>query len=67
VRFYTLAVVNYLISVAWIQGFHSWLGINYLVARTANIALAVGWNFLLYKHWVYRVEESGSMNQESGK
>lgn len=56
VRFYLLALINYLISVGWIHMFHSWFGVNYLVSRMTNIILSVGWNFLLYKHWVYKVK-----------
>lgn len=62
VRFYILAGGNYLFSVAWMwlftQHWHTVIiepaRYNYLLFRTANIALAVGWNFLLYKHWVYK-------------
>ena len=54
IRFYILSVINYFISIAWIIGFHDKLGIQYLLARTANIALSVAWNFLVYKYWVYR-------------
>lgn len=54
-RFYALAGVNYLISIAWMWTFNEHFGVNYLLVRLANIALAVGWNFLLYKHWVYRI------------
>ena len=61
VRFYLLALVNYFISVVWIQVFHSWFGVNYLVSRIINIILSVGWNFLLYKHWVYRVTAKPDM------
>lgn len=55
-RFYSLVGANYLFSIVWIHITHDWLGIQYILARTANIALAVSWNFLLYKYWVYRVE-----------
>jgi putative flippase GtrA len=61
VRFYSVAAMNYGISVAWIWFFtvHFHLVIfhpekyNYLAFRAANIVLAVAWNFLLYKFWVY--------------
>jgi len=66
VRFYLLALTNYLISVGWIYVFHSWFGANYLIARTANIILAVGWNFLLYKHWVYKQETRYMENDTTG-
>lgn len=53
VRFLILAGVNYLISVAWMYVFNEKFGINYLLVRLANVALAVAWNFLLYRFWVY--------------
>jgi len=61
VRFYLLAGANYLFSIAWMWLFSEHLGVNYLIARVANVALAVGWNFLLYKHWVYKGAESGEL------
>lgn len=56
IRFLTLAGCNYVISVGWMHLMHDRLSLNYLLARTANIALAVAWNFFLYKYWVYRVK-----------
>jgi putative flippase GtrA len=61
VRFYILAIANYAFSVVWIWIFtEHWHVVllepqkyNYLIWRTLNIMLAVGWNFLLYKFWVY--------------
>lgn len=52
-RFYSLAGINYIFSIGWMWFFHERLGFNYLIMRLTNIALAVAWNFLLYKHWVY--------------
>lgn len=54
-RFYALSAVNYVISVTWMGFFSHIFGEHwYLLIRLANIALATGWNFLLYKFWVYR-------------
>ena len=58
IKFLILAVFNYLFSVVWIYLLHDRFGVYYLYARTLNIALSVAWNFLLYKHWVYRSEPS---------
>lgn len=57
IKFLILAVCNYLFSVVWIYLLHDRFGVYYLYARTLNIALSVGWNFLLYKYWVYQVEK----------
>lgn len=54
VRFYFLAGFNYLVSVLWMWFFTEQLHVYYIIARLANVALAVAWNFLLYKHWVYK-------------
>lgn len=54
VKFYILAVANYFISIIWMGITHNYLQIHYLIARIANIILAVAWNFLLYRYWVYR-------------
>lgn len=54
-KFVSLALMNYLISVVWMWFFAHILAINYLIAKVANIVLAVSWNFLAYKYWVYRV------------
>lgn len=56
IKFFILAGMNYLIAVVWIWVGSHLLDINYLLARTSNIALAVAWNFLLYKYWVYHHE-----------
>lgn len=55
VRFYMLAGFNYLFSIAWMWVLNEQLYVNYLLARIVNIALAVSWNFLLYKKWVYKI------------
>ena len=53
-RFLLVAFVNYVFAVFWMWVFNEVLGLNYLLVRLANIALSVSWNFLIYKHWVYR-------------
>ena len=58
VRFFILAGLNYAISVVWMYIFNHKFGFNYLLVRIANIALSVAWNFLLYKYWVYKHEET---------
>ena len=57
VRFFILAGINYVTSIALMYIFNHKLGFNYLLVRVANIAISVAWNFLLYKYWVYKHEE----------
>ena len=53
IRYFSLAVVNYLIAIAWMWCFNEILGFNYLLVRLANIALSTVWNFLIYRFFVY--------------
>lgn len=54
IKYYLLAIFNYLVAIAWMWFFHNIFGQNYLIVRILNIALSVSWNFLLYKFFVYR-------------
>ena len=69
IRFYMVAGTNYLVAIGWMWFFtnlinlHQYIGyfgiseVNYyLIVRIVNMALAVSWNFLLYKFFVYRLE-----------
>lgn len=56
IKFLILAGGNYFFSLGWMWVLHHELGIHPIIARVANIILAVGWNFLLYKCWVYKTE-----------
>lgn len=53
IRFLIVAAFNFFFSIAWMYVFNGKFGLNYLLVRTANIALAVAWNFALYRYWVY--------------
>ena len=53
-KFAVVVICNYLFAIFWMWFFNHKLGFNYLLVRTANIVLAVSWNFLLYREWVYR-------------
>jgi len=54
VRFLLIAFANYIFAVIWMWFFNEILGYNYLLTRLANIIISVSWNFLIYKHWVYK-------------
>lgn len=53
-RFIILQIFNYCFGILWMLLFYEYVGINYLVARVANIVLFTSWNFLLYKKWVFK-------------
>lgn len=70
-RFLILVVGNYFFSVAWMWfwteallisfqpgGIFGERDIGYLIGRLLNVLLAVSWNFLLYKYWIYSVHNS---------
>ncbi|MFA7653565.1 MAG: GtrA family protein [Candidatus Magasanikbacteria bacterium] len=54
IKFLALYAGNYLFAIIWMWLFSEKLGWHYLAIRMANIILAVSWNFLLYKYWIYR-------------
>ncbi len=56
IRYVSLAAANYVFAVLSMYVFHQVLNIDYRIVRIASIALMVSWNFLLYKHWVYKDE-----------
>lgn len=54
IKFYLLAGWNYLFGIVWMWILNEGLNWNYLAVRVSGIILAVSWNFLLYKFWVYK-------------
>lgn len=54
IKFYLLAGWNYLFGIGWMWILNEVMLWNYLVVRVSGIILAVSWNFLLYKFWVYK-------------
>lgn len=56
VRYLTLAGLNYAFSVGSMYVFSDHFGYDYRLVRIGTIAVMVGWNFFLYKYWVYRNE-----------
>jgi putative flippase GtrA len=54
-RFGIVVAFDYFFSVAAMYVFNTRLGFDYRLVRLASIALAVSWNFFLYKYWVYAV------------
>lgn len=54
VRYLTLAGINYAVGVIFMYLFNEILGIDYLLVRLGTVLLAVSWNFLVFKYWVYR-------------
>jgi len=56
VRYIMLFGMNYVLAVLFMYIFNEHLGIDYRLVRIGTIALAMSWNFLLYRHWVFKIE-----------
>lgn len=56
-RYLVLYFFNYIIAIAWMWFWHNKLGFEPKLVRLINIILAVSWNFLLYKFFVYSDRE----------
>ncbi|MFH1292050.1 MAG: GtrA family protein [bacterium] len=54
IRFSMIVLFNYLFAIMWMWVWSDLFVLHYLSVRLANIVLSVSWNFLLYKHWVYK-------------
>ena len=54
IRYLTLAVFNYSFSVATMYLFNGIFDFDYRLVRLCTIIVAVSWNFLLFKYWVYK-------------
>ncbi|MFA5247671.1 MAG: GtrA family protein [Patescibacteria group bacterium] len=52
-RFSIVMIFNYSFSVSVMYIFNNRLKFDYRLIRLASIILAVSWNFLLYKYFVY--------------
>lgn len=69
-KFLILMLWNYIFAIGWMWLFTHVISFSvevyflgktrdlwYLVVRLVNIVLAVSWNFLIYKYWVYKEGE----------
>lgn len=65
-RFLAVSLLNYVIAGVWMWFFNQELGFQYLLVRTANVAVSVSWNFALYKYWVYQTADGGMVALENG-
>ncbi len=62
IKFFVVATGNYIFAIFWMWFWNQNFGFNYLIVRIVNIALAVAWNFLLYKEWVYKEYNPNTTN-----
>jgi putative flippase GtrA len=52
-RYLIMYFFNYIFAIAWMWLWHNKMGFEPKLVRLINIILAVSWNFLLYKFFVY--------------
>ncbi|HTX87023.1 MAG TPA: GtrA family protein [Candidatus Nanoarchaeia archaeon] len=66
-RFSIVVAFDYLFSVVTMYIFNEKLKLDYRLVRLASIALAVSWNFFLYKYWVYAgLSPAAAGDQDAG-
>lgn len=51
---YCLLVAFNTLAVDVIVNFVDWLGAGYQVGKVVSTIMITAWNFLLYKHWIFR-------------
>lgn len=51
---YCLLVAFNTIAVDLIVNGAEWLGLGYQIGKIVSTAMITAWNFLLYKHWIFR-------------
>lgn len=53
-RYVALVAFNYLLSILLMYVFHELIGLDYKLVRLGSIGLLFMFNFVVYKHWVYK-------------
>ncbi|WP_426978684.1 GtrA family protein [Pseudarthrobacter sp. O4] len=61
---YCLLVAFNTAAVDFIVNFAEWMGLGYQIGKIASTALITAWNFLLYKHWIFRSGSSAPSDSE---
>ena len=64
-RYGSLVVANYVITLAVVTTAGHMSDRWYLVAKLAVVAASTSWNFLLYRHWVFTPPRPTSSKQDS--
>jgi putative flippase GtrA len=52
-KYILLVIVNIVISDLIVTGFDA-VGWTYVIGKTAATILTTGWNYFLYRHWIFR-------------
>ena len=54
VRYMMLFAFNYTLAIFFMYLFNERVGIDYRLVRIGTIVLSMSWNFVLYRHWIFR-------------
>lgn len=78
IKFLLLMLWNYLFAIVWMwfwtklvdTSFYIAIGneqkdFGYMIIRFINIILAVSWNFLLYKYWIYSTKTQKAQKHQN--
>jgi putative flippase GtrA len=61
---YCLLVVFNTFAVDVIVNVIDWLGAGYQVGKVVSTIMITAWNFLLYKHWIFRAASAEASDSE---
>jgi putative flippase GtrA len=61
---YCLLVVFNTFAVDVIVNLIDWLGAGYQVGKVVSTIMITAWNFLLYKHWIFRAASAEASDSE---
>ncbi|WP_461171839.1 GtrA family protein [Arthrobacter sp. Z1-9] len=53
VKYLLLVVLNIVVSDVIVTGFDA-LGWSYIIGKTTATVLTTGWNYFLYRHWIFK-------------
>lgn len=63
---YCLLVVFNTLAIDVIVNVFDWLGAGYQVGKVVSTIMTTAWNFLLYKHWIFKPNASDSEQDDEG-
>jgi putative flippase GtrA len=63
---YCLLVVFNTLAIDVIVNVFDWLGAGYQVGKVVSTIMTTAWNFLLYKHWIFKPNASDCEEDDEG-
>lgn len=64
---YCVLVLFNTFAVDVIVNFVDWLGAGYQIGKVVSTIMITAWNFLLYKHWIFRAAAAKASDSEEVK